>query len=324
MAHEITRTDNIVLAGNRSAWHGLGRLVAHAPNAYEAIHLAGIGWIAQEWDLSAQRLTPEGFETIEVRERKAIVRSDTRALLGVVGKDYTPLQQGELAKVIDDLGREGHCPRIESAGSLRGGREVFFLARAGSFFADDDGRDEVHQYLLFANGHDGSRSLSVTPTTIRVVCNNTLTAALGSSAVRRVRHTLNARTELSRLGDSILTAIKAHGQFSEACRALAKRELSRDEVVAFFGRVYHASSGMVPGSKVSQKHAETQLRAWQHALEADPTNAMCGRTAWAALNVITQWADHTRPTRVERTYSKLMGPAAAIKESALGAALATL
>lgn len=83
MAHEITATDNVVLTRN-AAWHGLGVVVQDAPNAHEALTLAGLGWNVEQWPLYATN--GEG-NRLSIDSKVANVRSDTKGVLGIVGKD---------------------------------------------------------------------------------------------------------------------------------------------------------------------------------------------------------------------------------------------
>jgi Domain of unknown function (DUF932) len=58
---------------------------------------------------------------------KATLRSDTGALLGIVGRDYEPLDNRDAFRFLDELiGSQLH---FETAGSLWGGRRVWVLAR---------------------------------------------------------------------------------------------------------------------------------------------------------------------------------------------------
>jgi hypothetical protein len=83
---------------------------------------------------------------------------------------------------------------FETAGSLWGGRRVWCLARLPEFIAL--GGDLSATYIYVANSHDGSMAVTAAATPIRIVCANTLGAALrqaehGASAQRtfRFRHT---------------------------------------------------------------------------------------------------------------------------------------
>ena len=170
MGHGITKTDMMALAGER-AWHGLGRVLPDAFTTAEALQYAQLdGKVLQH------TLVTEGGQ--KVGDYVANVRSDTGDVLGIVGQDYHVLQNRDLATFVDDVVGSADNVKLETAGSLRGGREVFMLARMESFDAVKG--DEVARYGLFSNSHDGSKRFRVLPTSVRVVCANPLGMALNS------------------------------------------------------------------------------------------------------------------------------------------------
>jgi phage/plasmid-like protein (TIGR03299 family) len=327
MAHEITSTDKLVLTG-RPAWHGLGTVVQDAPNVWGALDIAHLGWKVLLFPLIAN--APGGSQ-IPVPNRFATVREDTSEVLGIVSNNYRVAQNVDVAKVIDALGDEGVCPRMESAGSLRGGRDVFFLVRAASFMlGKGKAKDEVEQYVLFTNSHDGLGSFGVIPTTIRVVCKNTHMAATTSgealSCMQAVRHVPNFEQQLKLAADRVITAIKTHQTFREAIEALAAKPMSKAQVDQFFADVFASIEGETKMAKdpVKSKAKAVKLIAeWDACMSlSDNTVKSTSGTAWQALNAVSYWADHLRKGTVDRNWSNLVGPGHEIKLKATGRALA--
>jgi hypothetical protein len=139
MAHEITNTDGMVLAG-KQAWHGLGTVVEEAPTPYQALHLAGINWNVIEAPLSATTFTTDddGMETpvrVQVPDRKCLLRDDTNEVLGIVSERYEVIQNREIADLIYEVATDDEIT-VESAGSLAGGKRIFFLCHLGTFGLD--------------------------------------------------------------------------------------------------------------------------------------------------------------------------------------------
>ncbi|MBA4190801.1 MAG: alpha/beta hydrolase, partial [Planctomycetaceae bacterium] len=174
MAHEIDMTTGrpaVMVAGD-PPWHKLGQNVSEAQSSSEAMHLAGLDWVVQQWNLVARC---EGIEH-EVTGRVANIRSDTKAILGVVSTGYRVFQNRAAFEFFDAIVQE-KLAVYETAGSLRGGRQVWILARLPKTLRAA-GEDEIRPYVLLTNSHDGSKALRMIPTTIRVVCANTLNLAL--------------------------------------------------------------------------------------------------------------------------------------------------
>jgi phage/plasmid-like protein (TIGR03299 family) len=313
MAHEITATDQLVLTG-KPAWHGLGVIVENSPNPSEALQLARLGWTVEQWPLQA--VGPDGPR--QVGTHVLNVRSDTSQSLGVVGVGYRPVQNHELAEFVDALGESGDV-KIESAGSLRGGKRVWFLARGESIWLGQS--DEVKPYLLVANGHDGTLSLVCQPTTIRVVCKNTLHASLKhgerSAMTVRFRHEGVIADKLDDARRALGLFQSARASFAQQAEMLHAKALSREDLQRYWLEVYTATVEPIPAHPVTSqeqraaKAAQDRLATW--ALNFDRDRARTGgpASAWAALNAVTEWFDHQRPVRAPseaiRADSRLLG-----------------
>lgn len=125
-------------------------------------------------------------------------REDNNHILGVVGSGYEVVQNVDGFAFIDEVCHESKA-KIETAGFLGNGERMFITAKMPDRFNLGIG-DEVEQYILFTNAHDGTNAVTACFTPIRVVCNNTLNAALrGTNATNRVyfKHTKNVSSRLN-------------------------------------------------------------------------------------------------------------------------------
>lgn len=326
MAHEITRTDTPIFAEKR-AWHGLGTVLEDAPSIPGALRLAGLDWEVEAWPISATN--GETRQTIDSHVLN--VRGDTGAPLGVVGSGYVPLQNSELADFADALMGEG--ARVESAGSLRGGKRVWFLIRTDEIVElGRNGDDRVIPYVLLANGHDGGLAFTVKPTTIRVVCANTLHASLrnerDAQRALKLRHTSGIKFRV----EDAKRVLEGHGlivkSWREKAQALAAAPMTRAERSAYYESVYAAAFAK-PESDRGKARRTNVLREWESLSHSDRnTLDGVGGTAWGALNAVTDWSDHRsggeKISRDERTYRGWFGSGAKLKAHAWDEALATL
>ena len=148
-------------------WHGLGTMVAEAPESREALRLAGLDWkVLQEPVYTKNDELIQGY--------KANVRDSDRKVLGVVTDRYKVIQNEEAFAFTDALLGEG--VRYETAGYLQDGRRVWLQARLPREYIISGER--ISPYMVFSNTHDGSGAVKTALTHIRVVCNNTLNLAL--------------------------------------------------------------------------------------------------------------------------------------------------
>ena len=195
MASEIVDgVDTMALA--ERAWHGYGTVVGRNLTYAEAISTAGLDWTARLAPLTA--LTPAGV--VEVDTHRATYRSDTGAVLGVVGADYQPHQPAELLELarltIDAAPDDAH---VEVLGSLRGGRTVFAtIALPGDVTIAGD----VHvPRLVWVTSMDGTIATRAVATFVRAVCMNTIRASFRQARTSwAARHTssLAGRTDDAR------------------------------------------------------------------------------------------------------------------------------
>ena len=181
MSHLIERMAYV----GETPWHSLGtQLPARQPIDVWAEN-AGMNWLILEAPVQYRPFAGQGEAPLQtVDEQKVLYRSDTQAALSVVGGRYKIVQPREVLEFYRDLADAGGY-ELETAGVLKGGRKLWALARTGHS-AQLVGRDTVDGYLLLATSCDGTLATVAMPTSVRVVCNNTLSVAL-KGAVQCVR-----------------------------------------------------------------------------------------------------------------------------------------
>lgn len=329
MAHEITAHDHLVLHRTK-AWHGLGTIVEDAPSPHQALELARLNWEVHQLPLEACH----GQERIDVTSHVLNVCSVDARPLGVVGVGYRPVQNRELADFVAALGHDNQV-KLESAGSIRGGRRVWFLAKSESIWLNP--QDEVKPYLLVANAHDGTMAVTCLPTTIRVVCSNTLHASLSQTAGTRVhfRHEGQIASKLDDARRALNLYKKSMATFTTQAQTLAASEMSRADLQSFWLEVYTATQHPIPLHPSTKKEirdvetAKEVLATWAQNFDQDRQQTRHRASRWVAVNAVTHWFDHQRPTRARsdqhrhenRVASNWWGTSAAAKARTLAMAL---
>ena len=336
MSHEMTESDGAVYAG-KPAWHGLGRVVEDAPTPAEALALAGLGWRILAAPLTAT--LPETGQTLAVPDHVANVRSDNGDVLAVVGDGFRPFQNAELADFIYAVAeKNADSIEIESAGSLKGGRLVYMLARSRTVIElGDDQSDVVKPFIGFFNGHDGSMALQVKPITMRVVCRNTWRIALSERGqMITLRHTSGIMDRIPAASAAIQRAVRGLEAYATEARTLAGSAIPEGDVMEYFLRVFAGKWGApeqnptTDPDKRKRRRFERVVGQWlsHYRSPRHRQPAGVGGTAWAAYNAVSYWADHEKTVRGAngdgRTFSNLFGDAHDLKASAWGEALETL
>lgn len=202
MAHNIHLNEQTgqhsFFSVKEKAWHGLGQIVQDYPTSAEAIQFAGLDYEVVKQDIyttcyNADR-QPMDF-TNRIKSHHATMRPDTGEVLGVVGKDYEIIQNRDAFSFFDSIvGGDGI--QYETAGALGKGERIFITAKLPGYIKV--GREDlIEQYLFLTTSHDGFGSITAAFTPVRIVCNNTLNAALRNfSNAIKIRHTANAKDRL--------------------------------------------------------------------------------------------------------------------------------
>ena len=209
MAHNInynsTTGNYSFFSVKEKAWHGLGQIVEQYPTSAEAIKHAGLDYEVAKSPLYTKASgiiqTPDGIVTAQtelaVPDCFATIRTDSNAVLGVVGKDYHIVQNREAFSFFDAIVGGGDGILYETAGALGQGERIFITAKLPDYIRVGNGDDVTEKYIFLTTSHDGSGSITAAFTPIRIVCQNTLNASLRSmSNVVRIRHTSGAKQRL--------------------------------------------------------------------------------------------------------------------------------
>lgn len=181
MAHEITSTDNM-FSYNEIPWHGLGQVLDHYPTMDEAYETA-FGWEPVEETIFRRVpiVTAEGELIEEFQEYtgdKLIVRSDNAEVLGAVSEGFTAVSNREMfdiAEALESDNHKGNPVKLETGGSLFGGKKVWLLVRLEDPIpVKGDPRGDTIPYFTLQNSHDGTGAFKGSACFTRIVCNNTL------------------------------------------------------------------------------------------------------------------------------------------------------
>ncbi|CAN7505485.1 DUF932 domain-containing protein [Cupriavidus necator] len=303
-------------------WHGLGNPLAANQSLDVWAERAGMNWRIEESEVRYVSGT-EGFGTIHAfSEQKVLYRSDTKAPLSVVSSRYQVVQPSEILEFYRDLTEVGGF-ELETAGVLKEGRKLWALARTGQG-ATLKGRDKVNGYLLLATACDGTLATTAQFTSVRVVCNNTLSIALGDGAgAVKVPHRsqFDAQAVKRQLG----IAISSWDGFMARMKALSECRVNSEVSEAFFRRVLTyptANATERPTSTVN----DSAIRAVQELYAGRGKGALLpssAGTAWGLLNSITEFVDHHRRARSDdhRRDAAWFGQGAALKQKAWEEAL---
>lgn len=331
MAHQIethtTETGELQAAAiyaRQDAWHKLGTTVTEAFTAEDAMTIGHLGgWNIRKAPLTTTDITDDGVPTIEVPDRYATVRTNpftgASEALGVVGNHYTPIQNEEHAEFLNALVDESGA-HFETAGSLRGGREVFITMKMPDHMLVGD-TDPVDLYLAAVNSHDGTSSFRLMVSPVRVVCANTLAMALrDNKGVHSVRHTVNATQAIG----EARRALDLSFAYLDEFQAEAERMIQTSLTKAQFSKIITAEFGAeADASEAVQTRRGNMIDQMMTLFAEAGTQKGVRNTRWAGYNAITEYADHFQPVFAKggdvaevRAQRVILGAGADIKQRA--------
>jgi phage/plasmid-like protein (TIGR03299 family) len=323
MAHEleIINGKGSMMFFGEAPWHGLGTRLKGPATSAQALQAAKMDWKVKLVPMQAV----EGRRRVHVPSRFAVVREDRWGkkqcpVFGVVGRNYTPLQNVEAFTFFDAIVGKKEAI-FHTAGVLAQGRRVWILAKLpGKIRVVGD--DITEKFLLLSNSHDGISAMQVKFTPIRVVCQNTLTMALERGSSVRVNHTKNIVTRLHDT-EALLGIIKTgYAEIEKHFQAMAALQINTERLGDYLLKVFP-----IPKSKDERlitAAAKSRLECERLFSEGigHRDNGVKG-TLWAAYNGITQYVDYkiNNQSRDRRLETIWFGEGSSVKTRAYDLAL---
>ena len=272
-------------------WHGLGTIVKEAPTSADAIRLAGLDWsVVQEPIYTNFNRVVDGY--------RANVRSSDRKVLGVVSDRYKVVQNVDAFSFTDELLGKG--VRYETAGSLQEGKKVWLLARLPREYIIAGER--ISPYLVFSNTHDGSGSVKVAITPVRVVCNNTLNLALGTAKRSfSMIHTGNIQDKIQEAKDTLFLAEEYMDCLGVEFERLRRQKITDAQVKEYIESLLPMEKDPTPiQSKNIIRLREDMMKRYYDA----PDLQKVGSNAYRFINAVSDFATHSNPLRRTANYNE--------------------
>ena len=307
MAHNIATINGQVsmVYQGRTPWHELGNFRARLSSIDEALDAANLRWQVG----SVPLFLADG--TI-VQGHKMSGRLDANGQLaaqfGVVGADYVHSQNEANARVLEGLIDLG-CT-IETAGALGQGERCWMLAKLPDLTIQPVPGDDIRGYFALVWGHDGQFGIQPFPTEVRVVCQNTLRAALSAGQNwAKIQHRTNVQQKLddaAKLIKQITTVMLAN---QDTYAKMARRKLTPAELGMFVDAAIPSEAGKDANgnekvSAVILRRRATIAHLAAAGRGADMANQLISTrdgsvSLWATVNAVSEYFDHVRPAEAK-------------------------
>jgi phage/plasmid-like protein (TIGR03299 family) len=294
------------------AWHYRADYQGSEPNHYEhAVPVADVRrrlfhWSPVEADIQAVTIDETGVQTYTDATRKAIVRPDTGAILGVFRTGYKvhDYHQWLITNVEGLLDADLH---IGSAGLLRGGAVAWVQVEMADTLTAAG--VEFRPFLTATTSLDGSIATTYQTGAQVVVCDNTLSAALNAADTRvKVRHSRNSLDKLAEVRDALGIVHQVADDFTAQVERLANQPVTEAQWTRFLTAYCGTDDTKASNRALTTRREQVnQLdRLWNQDQRVAPWRG----TAYGVLVAANTYAHHLAPvrgaTRAERNAERLV------------------
>jgi phage/plasmid-like protein (TIGR03299 family) len=314
MAHELTMANGkaeMAYCGD-APWHGLGQQLDQNSSIEVWSEQAGMNWL-----IKRSRVKFGAADNLQTMEDKHVLfRSDSKAPLGVVSDKYEIVQPIECLEFFRDLVADQGFS-LHTAGTLFGGKRFWALASINES-AIISGTDKVDGYLLLTSSCDGSMSTTAKFTTVRVVCNNTLSMSLSSKGKKDIAIRHNTKFEADAVKQQLGLVTGVFAEFIRASRHLAAQPITFEEAMGL-------TETLCVQEKLTSKEDIATSKGYASIMMLFETGkGNNSETKWDWLNGVTEYVDHVQ--RASSNDRKLLnswyGKGDTLKTAALELALA--
>jgi len=295
MAHDLNFRNgkpSIAYTGEKP-WHGLGTELKEAFTSEEAIKVANLDFTVEKTPVYAK---VNGVEQL-ISDNFANIRKDTGENLGIVGNRYQIIQNADAFQFFDNIVAD-KLAMYHVVGALGKGERVWILAKL-----PDDllicGDDKVEKYLLLTNSHNGTSSLQMYFTPIRVVCNNTLIASTQHKQnCISIRHCGNIQSKVEQARTALGIAIDFYKEFDVECQALGHFQMNTQQLHEYYNSILKIDSAEELLGDITTQKENTKNRLLNLFEKGEGhDNPNMKHSAWAAYNAVTQYIDHDKTVK---------------------------
>lgn len=295
----------------QAAWHGEGFVLDEYPGREEAMRLAGHDWDVAERSIGILRRNIDGkLVYMTAPGYVEHFRSDNGVTLRIGSDSYERIPNRVPYDVAELLLGEGFL--YETGGSMDEGRQCYLtlLLNEPVVITGDDSTTLPYAGLSWA--HDGSAAFSVRSTSVRQVCENTVSASeaegnrLGTNFV--FRHTKNVMDRIEEAKKVIQGVRENHDVYVQAMEELGTLQVTPQQRDLFVSTIIGDRGGIISTSAAATDRVKNNIeaeRAKIGSLFFGPTIPEAHRLTGYGLHLAgVEYFDHLRAFRSKDSYVK--------------------
>ncbi|WP_430897677.1 MULTISPECIES: DUF932 domain-containing protein [unclassified Paraflavitalea] len=292
--HTNEKTGKVSFAAvGEKAWHGLGQYVESAMTAEQAIELGGL-----DYEVKKKKITVAGGAIIP--GYFATVRTDNNVPLGIVSEAYHVVQNRDAFSFFDSIIDQGEAI-FQTAGALGKGEQIFITAKLPKDILVNG--EQVEQYLILTSGHHGKKggAIQIGFSAIRVVCNNTLQAALRNLSNKiTILHFSNAKAKLQTASQIMGMTSSYTTELTESFNKMASVKITDKKLREYIETVMRPASQVITKEELENGYSNRFVKTVDEIMDfakSHPTQLTdaANGTVWGAYNAISGYLGWVKP-----------------------------
>lgn len=263
-----------------ATWSKVGTDIREATSVAEALKIAGMDYevVKVPVYLSNGYKIPKTFAT---------KKKGTDETFGIVGDDYTIVQNSEAFSFVDGIIPEGLT--FEKAGEVWS--RNYIIASLPKQYILDDG---FKPYVIFQNSHAGYSTLKVAICPLRIVCQNQFTIAFRNTQNKiSLRHSASIHGKMVEAQEVLQGVASYMDTFARNAQLMATQKISDQQVASIIDEYFIIDEN---ASTRKINSTEEKRTIFLNAYNADDNQNFRG-TVWGMANAFSDYITHLQPGR---------------------------
>lgn len=263
-----------------TTWNGIGTSIREASSIDEALKISNL-------DYEVVKVPVYLSTGYKIPDTYATKKKGTNDTFGIVGKDFTIVQNKDAFSFVDSIIPEGLT--FEKAGETSWMN--YIIASLPSQYVLND---EMKPYIIFQNSHAGTSTLRAAICPLRIVCSNQFSMAFRGAENKVVlRHTSSVIDRLNAAKDVMSLTASYMSRFSAKAEKMAMIKVSDDQVKKVVDQ-YFVIDEAASTRKINSMEDKRTL--FLNAYNVEDNQNFKG-TAWGMVNAFSDYITHVEPGR---------------------------
>ena len=263
-----------------ATWDKVGTDIREANSVKEALQIAGMDYEV----VKSPIYLSNGFR---IKDQFATKKKGTDEVFGIVGKDYTIVQNEEAFSFVDGIIQDGLT--FVKAGETS--YMNYIIASLPDQYIMDD---KFTPYIIFQNSHVGASTIKAAICPLRIICQNQFAMEFRRSTNKiSLRHSSSVHDKMKEAQHTLQFTAEYMNTFTKQAEKLATTKIS-DESVGSIVDQYFLIDEEASTRKINSTEAKRQI--FLNAYNAEDNQNFKG-TAWGMINAFSDYITHIEPGR---------------------------